>query len=142
MEVTADQDLVGYELFGSSSISGNSFFAGLQGSYSQGRNLTFQTVLSSDSLWTGLVLINVGDATSNLTLNAYSASGSLLDTVAFNDLEPKSKTLLLASNTFSETTLSQAVWVSATANQSQWDGFSLWGDTSRKHLAGVRAVSR
>jgi len=142
MEVTADQDLVGYELFGSSSISGNSFFAGLQGSYSQGQNLAFQTLLSSDSLWTGLVLINVGDATSSLTLNAWSASGSLLETVTFNDLAPKSKTLLLASNTFSEATLSQAVWVSATADQSQWDGFSLWGDTSRKHLAGVRAVSR
>ena len=143
MEVNGDQPMVGYELFGSSSLSQNDYFAGLQGSYSQGRSLVFQVFFATESAWTGLVLINVGEESSALLLQAYDVNGNLLESMPTEAIGPKSKALLLGANLFSESTRNQTAWVKAVANGSLWDGFSLWGDHGtvvRKYLAGVRAA--
>jgi len=145
MEVQADQAMVGYELFGSSSLSENDYFAGLQGSYSQGQTMVFQVFLANDSEWTGLVLINTGETTAGVTMMAYNQQGELLDSQVIDPIGAKAKQIFLGSSLFSSEVRSQIAWVKAVADGSSWDGFSLWGDHGtavRKYLAGVRAAVR
>ncbi|PID46590.1 MAG: hypothetical protein CSB47_03170 [Proteobacteria bacterium] len=143
MEVNADRNLIGYELFGASTLSENSFFAGLQGSYSQGKRLAFQVFNANEEVWTGLVLINAGQVAAAMSLSAYNAQGTLLETVTTDVLAPKSKSVFLGNNLFSSETRANTVWIMAHAEDSSWDGFSIWGDhgtSVRNYLAGIRAA--
>lgn len=142
MEVTSDQDLIGYELFGAPTTSSADYFVGLQGEYSSGSQLLYPHVESSDNLFTGIVALNLGDQAADLTFNLYANDGSLLESSTQTGLASKTKATLLARQLFSAEALARGSWIQATSTGSQWAGFLLWGDltaSGRQNLAGIKA---
>jgi len=138
---TENQALVGYELFGSANNSPHQFFAGFQGSLTSGSKLDFPYVVSDAANWTGLVALNVGSQAANITFNAISASGTVLESVTESNVASKAKVVKTVSSLFSASTLSSVKWVQATTTGSDWSGFLLWGDKTetRNQLSGISA---
>ncbi|MCB1050046.1 MAG: hypothetical protein H6510_15135 [Acidobacteria bacterium] len=142
LSVSADQNLIGYELFGSSVLSQNDFFAGFQSATQAGMGMRFTHLERSTNSFTGLVALNLGSSADDLTYRAYDSKGNILETVTLSGIGPKQKVTRLASQIFSATTLQTAVWAEATGGQPNWAGFEIWGDLSipaRIHLSGIRA---
>ncbi len=141
VQVTADQDLIGYELFGTPRISNNDTFTGLQGNYGGGTVLNYPHVISNDNMFTGLVALNLGDASADVVFTAYNSDGAVLESTTAQTVGRKTKLVQLASDLFSAETLSQAAWVRASATGSQWAGFLLWGDQvgERHYMSGMNA---
>lgn len=133
--------LVGYELFGSANQSQHDFFAGLQGSYTTGRTLDYPHVESNETTWTGLVALNLGTQTANLTFQGIAENGTVVESVVVEGIAPKVKVVRTVSSLFSEGNRANIAWVRATTSASQWAGFALWGDlnTVRQNLAGLTA---
>lgn len=142
MEVDADQDLIGYELFGSPQTSPSDYFVGLQAEYSSGSELLYPHVESDDLHFTGLVALNLGDQPGDLTFHLYNANGDLLASQTQTGLAGKTKVTLLARQLFTPEALADGAWIRATSSNSQWAGFLLWGDLTspgRQNLAGIKA---
>lgn len=142
LQVEADQPLVGYELFGASFTSPHDFFAGLQGSYRSGTRLAYPYVARGADAWTGLVAVNVGTVTGDLTLTLMSPQGVALETVVIEDIVPNTKSTVLVRDVFSEAARADGTWVLATSEDSAWTGFALWGDQNgsiRQTLSGLKA---
>ncbi|QTD47679.1 WD40/YVTN/BNR-like repeat-containing protein [Sulfidibacter corallicola] len=147
VQVSSSQELIGYELFGTPSISQNDTFCGLQGNYGGSRVLDYPFFTTSDTRFTGLVALNLGTEASTLSFTAYAADGSALETVSLSvPLAPKTKYVATVDALFTNPdTLSRAAWVRAEASGSEWAGFLLWGDrgsASRQYLSGLSAVNR
>ena len=147
VEVTANQPLVGYELFGApATATEHDYFAGLQGSYLEGAGIDYPHIdFANDELrFTGLVALNVGDETADLLFTAYSEAGAVLETATVADVAPNTKVTRLVNGIFSVATSEQTAWVRATSENSRWTGFAIWGDsdTERELLAGMNAAQR
>ena len=142
LEVQGSQDLVGYELFGSSASSPHTFFAGLQGAYETGRTISYPHIVSDAATWTGLVALNLGDSSANMEFALIDAEGAVLETHVMENIGAKTKVTVLASDLFAQSLLDGSTWVRAKADGSSWAGFVLWGDQgedTRHHLAGIKA---
>ena len=141
VQVTADQDLIGYELFGTPDISSNDTFTGLQGNYGGGRVVNYPHVISNESMFTGLVALNLGEEAADIVFTAYSSEGVALESSTKPNVGAKTKLAVLALELFSETTLNQAAWVGAETTGSEWAGFLLWGDLvgDRTFMSGINA---
>jgi len=98
-------------------------------------------VESNDTAWTGLVALNLGTGTADLTLQGIAESGTILETVTINDVAPNVKVVRTVNGLFSEANRAQIAWVRAVGTGSQWAGFALWGDlnTIRQNLSGIVA---
>jgi len=144
VEVRANQPLIGYDLFGASSISGNDYFAGIQGAFGASDTLVYPHFLAGASEWLGIVAVNTGNAPADLTLEAFGADGVLLETKAVPSVPAKGKQTLLVGDFFeNEATLANGAWVRLRSEDAVWNGFLLWGDRGegkRKHLAGMVAI--
>lgn len=140
IEVSGDQPLVGYELFGSPFANDSvNYFAGLQGVYSGGTSLSYPHVQSGDGSFTGLVALNIGESTSDITFTAYNDAGDSLESATVEAVAPKTKITRLLNGLFSTEIAAQATWVKATATGSNWAGFALWGGTDGQTLSGMNA---
>lgn len=141
IELQGSQDLSGYELFGSSAVSPHDFFAGIQAAFSSGRSIGFPHVPTDDTTWSGLVILNVGNATASLEFDLIGADGTVLETHAVEAVPPKTKRTFLARDLFAQSLLAGTTWIRARADGSAWNGFVLWGDQGdpiRHHLAGIQ----
>lgn len=138
----ATPNLVGYELFGSANGTPHRFFAGLQGSSTEGRTLVFPHVRTTGGEWTGLVALNVGGVAANITFEAMSDSGSVIESQTVTGVAPNGKFVQTTDGLFAASTLSQVTWVRATTSGSSWAGFELWGDLgeTRHKLSGIVAT--
>jgi hypothetical protein len=142
LQVTADQDLIGYELFGTPRISGNDTFTGLQGNYGGGNVLTYPYFTNDPNEFTGIVALNLGDLVSDITFTAYDVSNQVLETVTIEGVAPKTKMVRVVEQIFTEpNTLANSAWVRAVGSDSEWAGFLLWGDRvgDRQNLSGINA---
>lgn len=143
VQVTGDQPLIGYALFGAPSIANHDYFTGLQGNYGGGRAWLYPYFKSSNDRFTGLVAVNLGDEPADLTFTAYDAAGTVLESRTLSGIGAKTKYVATAAGLFENPeTLSRGAWVEARATGSEWAGFVLWGDqgaTSRQYLAGIQA---
>jgi hypothetical protein len=139
VSVTSDQDLVGYELFGSINGGASQNFAGIQGNYTSGNVVDFPVYSAEAGRFYGFVVVNVGEVAADVTFDLMSASGSKLATFVQN-VAPKNKVTSLGSAMFTDA-IAQAsgAWVRATASGSQFAGFVLWGDVgeTRNYLSGI-----
>lgn len=143
MEVLADGNLVGYELFGASFQTPHRFFAGLQGSYTHGRALVFPHVDASQSTWTGLVVLNLADGPENINFTLLGAEGMIVAQTTVQEVPGRGKRALLVSDLFAEEDLNQAAWVRAEGDHDAWTGFVLWGDQEgqiRENMSGIQAI--
>jgi hypothetical protein len=143
LSMSADQDLIGYELFGSSTLSTNNFFAGLPCAAESGTALLFQHFEGGSGHFTGLVAINLADQPANLEFRAFDAAGIQLESVQVTQVAPGAKLTRLTSALFSAATLERASWVWAGSPGGRWAGFSIWGDLGsprRETLSGLRAA--
>ncbi len=142
VSVRSDQDLIGYELFGAPVSSGNDYFAGLQGVYAGGSTLRYPYLLTGNNAFTGLVAVNIGEETADLTFTAYAADGTALESAPHTGAAAKTKVSILFRDLFQgQATLANAVWVEAVSTGSSWAGFMLWGDEAepRQTLSGINA---
>jgi len=143
VEVESDQELVGYDLFGSSTTSNNDFFAGIQGAYTASATLVFPHFLATDVSWLGLVAVNTSALPADLRLQAYSSSGEFLEESVLRDVPGKGKETHLVANLFPNPEVQRkAAWVLAIGAEPIWNGFLLWGDlnaTGRLHMSGMVA---
>ncbi len=143
MEVIADKNLIGYELFGSALVVDNDFFAGLQGHYQGGSLLDYPHFVGNDQQWTGLVAVNLGDAPATATFTVYNESGQPLESKTVENLPARAKTTVLVNDEFSADTLANGAWVRMDGGSGSWAGFQLWGDHNgpkRSNMAGLNAV--
>ncbi len=139
VNVAADQNLVGYELFGS--VGGNDFFAGLQGSYTSNDVLDYPHYQDSALEWVGYVAVNLGTSSADVTFKLYDASGNQVTETTISDVQPNQKVTRVGGDLFGN---AQGAWVRAETTGSKWAGFVLWGDLNepRVNLSGVNAVQR
>ena len=145
LDVQGDQNLIGYELFGTPSGNANDFFVGLQGEYSQGTELIYPHMESDGNHFTGIVALNLGDTPASITFTLYDSAGQVLDTSTQSNIDAKTKITLLVRTLFSEQALANGAWIRAVADGSQWAGFLLWGDltpSGRENLSGIKAGLR
>lgn len=145
LDVQGDQNLIGYELFGTPAGNTNDFFVGLQGEYGQGTELIYPHMESDGNRFSGIVALNLGDTAASITFTLYDANGQVLDANTQSDIGAKTKITLLARTLFSETALAEGAWIRAVADGSQWAGFLLWGDltaSGRENLSGIKAGLR
>ncbi len=144
LEVTSDQPLLGYELFGAPLNSGHDYFAGLRGNLETARIIDYPYLLFGENAFTGLVAVNTGEEAADLFFTAIAADGSV---VARAEpplrVAPKSKVVRLARDLFSDQDLIRAAWFRAAGPEPVWTGFLLWGDTAppRRKLAAIEAVA-
>lgn len=143
VEVTANRELVGYELFGSIHGGADQTFAGIQGNMDSGTRLDYPFFVASSDLWSGFVAVNVGDIAANITFTLRSADGAVLGTHTETGVAPNHKITGLGSAFFPNVeNAGPGAWVRAEANGSHWAGFVLWGDQGgafRDALSGVKA---
>ncbi|PIE90136.1 MAG: hypothetical protein CR997_07720 [Acidobacteria bacterium] len=140
VQVTSDQDLVGYELFGSANGKEDATFAGIQGNYTHGNVLDYPYYTATEGTWAGIVAVNVGTETADLTFNLMNADGQVVDTYVKSGVAPNKKVVSVGSSMFPNA--ADGMWVQAKASASQFAGFMLWGDqgrTIRDNLSGVNA---
>lgn len=143
MEVSSDQPLLGYELFGAPLESGHDYFAGLQGSYQASRIIDFPHVFYGENAFTGLVAVNVGEAPADLIFTAFAADGSVVArSEPLSVVAAKAKIVRLARDLFTPQDLIRAAWIRAASPSPSWTGFLLWGDTAppRQKLAAIKAI--
>lgn len=143
LKVESDQDLVGYELFGSATGTADDFFAGLQGNYTSNQVLDYGHFQASNSEWIGYVAVNVGTEAAGVTFHLMDASGAELAQATVANVAPNEKITRLGADLFPNQ--SGGAWVRATTTGSAWAGFMLWGDHNgayRAYLSGVNAALR
>jgi len=145
IEINAETpSLVGYELFGSANSSPHQFFAGFQGSATTGSKLNYPIVVSDAENWTGIVALNLGEVSGNITFNAIDTNGTILESVTEENVAPNVKIVKTAASLFSADTIQNIAWVQATTSASEWSGFIIWGDQTptRHHLSGLGAIAQ
>ncbi|MCB1042518.1 MAG: hypothetical protein KDC35_06255 [Acidobacteria bacterium] len=141
VKVESDQDLVGYELFGSANGSADDFFAGLQGNYKSNQVLDYAHYQASASEWIGYVALNLGDSAADITFTLYNANGAEVTQTTITGVQPNQKVTRVGADLFGS---AQGAWVRAESSGSSWAGFMLWGDLNnpRTFLSGVNAALR
>ncbi|CAM2006175.1 hypothetical protein [Acanthopleuribacter pedis] len=145
VEVSGDQPLIGYELFGTPVTSANDTFTGLQGNTQGGQELIYPHFQMQGTTFTALVATNLGDSAANIVFEAMSADGRVLQRSAAMAVNAKSKFTAVLDGLFPNAdTLSNGAWIRAVADGSTWAGFTLWGDhlvPERNYLSGITAQS-
>ncbi len=132
--------LTGYELFGTLPSSGNRLLAAIHAPSKGFPALLYPHIESSDEFWTGLVALNTGDMTGELTATAYDESGKeLLTEIVKADLMPKQKHVVLAGSVFS-TGLPEGTATIVFSCDQPIIGFELWGDNNpQNYISGMLA---
>ncbi len=143
LEVTASQELVGYELFGSSNEQFGDFFAGLQGNYSSDSVLDYPHFQASANRWSGYVAVNLGGEPADITFHLMDAAGNELAATTFSAVGMRQKVTRVGADIFPDPAhQANGAWVRATTTGSSWAGFMLWGDLDfpRQNMSGLKAV--
>jgi len=141
VKVVSDQDLVGYELFGSANGTNDATFAGIQGNSTSGNVIDYPYYTGGDSTWAGFVAVNVGDAAADLTFTLMDSTGKVVATKTQTGIAPNAKFVAVGASMFPGAT--NGAWVQAKASASSFAGFLLWGDqggTIRDNLSGITAM--
>ena len=134
--------LIGYELFASNPKSEEQLFAGLGAVRDGGTILDYGYARVGEGAWTGLVAVNIGDQSADLSFTAYDANGLSLETVIVPNVAPGAKISRTVSSLFADPeTGPQTAWVRAQGSASTWAGFQLWGAENR-YLSGINASIR
>ncbi len=145
VEVSADQPLIGYELFGTPVTSANDTFTGLQGNYGGGQVLVYPHFQMQGTTFTAIVATNLGDENASIVFEAMGADGTVLQRSAPVSVNAKSKYTAVLDGLFPNAqTLAQGAWIRGVADGSTWAGFTLWGDhlvPERNYLSGITAQS-
>ena len=140
LKVEADQNLVGYELFGGTT---NDFFSALQGNYTSNEILDYPYYQAAADRWVGYVALNLGDATADITFHAFDANGTELATTTVTGVGPNQKVTRVGADLFPG--VDNIAWVRSTTTGSSWAGFLLWGDQGsdpRVNLSALVAKQR
>ncbi len=139
LDVTSSQPLIGYELFGASTQSEHTFFAGLNANNQFKANLLMPLNSAGPNQWTGLAFLNGGSETIDVQIELIDDQGQIVATASLSDLAPKAKVVRLLSDLFPSGETGS--WIKTTTSQASLAGFVLWGDLAgpRQHLAGLRA---
>ncbi|QTD47967.1 hypothetical protein [Sulfidibacter corallicola] len=144
LRVRSDQPLIGYELFGAPTSSGNEVFAGLQGNTASAARLIYPYVRSDARHWTGIVAVNTDEAPVAAEARLLDASGQVVARADLGTLNPGQKATRLVRDLFPGADVTGGQ-VNIVADRPVLAGFQLWGDHNtpqRKFLAGISAIGR
>lgn len=146
IRLQADQDLVGYALFGAANQAGHDYFAGLQSVCCGGHILRFPWFENTSETWSGFALLNAGDEMAQVRVSLLRDNGRMEVSDHLNQVEAHAKVVLMGDQLFPGLDLAAGhAWVRVQASSPNLVGFLLWGDRGqpqREHLAGVVARSR
>ncbi len=126
--------IVGLELFGSTTGSGNSYLSGILLKDDTASTLYYPH-LAVNSWWTGVVAYNPASTTTSLTITPYSAAGEILS----GQQQSVGGTSKYIGTVSSLNLPDQAAWFTISASNPV-TGFELFGTADGKQLAGYTAV--
>ncbi len=142
VRVQSSIPIIGYELFGAASRTGNALFAGIHSDARQAARLLYPRLQSGPEQWTGIVVVNTDATAVDLSASVYDAEGNLLARRALDDLGGFVKRTLLLGDLFPDSAADAASLVLESTSP-QLAGFLLWGDHNRaprRYLAGLNAI--
>lgn len=145
-KIEGSNPLNGFELFGTGDFE---LLSGVKLENNKTSNLLFPVGNLSDTSWTGLSIVNLGDLDTKLNLKGYNSEGALI----FDDfiknketseniiLQSNSKFVDVVSNIVPEEIYSQlSYFVISSESENNIIGFELFGDWSIKTLSGYNGI--
>ncbi len=135
IEVTADANVSGYELFGA--LTGGKRLAGIEGITEIRKSLCIPFVDNTGAFWHGVALVNVTNSANALTLKLRSESGEVLAQSTDQVLAAKEKRIFTIESLFGIIPANGA-WVEVTGS-GELVGFEIFGDWTNEHMSGVIA---
>ncbi len=131
IKVVADSSISGFELFGD---PGGRRLAGFPAVENLTDHLCFPHLdIVAGQRWTGIALLNVGTATTNVTITAYSAAGGKVGETS-RALAPLSKLVALPETLFDGGLPANAVYLEVQADRKTINGFQLFGTLDQNGL--------
>jgi len=137
LKVESDQKISGFELFGTND---GKEMVGVKISSAESSKLLFPAIEVSETLWTGIAIINLGDSIGSTTFKAYDSSGNLVGTSSPISLNPNGKVVDLVQNFFSDSILPEGTALVKAESTTNIIGFELFGYSTQDGLAGLSAV--
>jgi len=142
-----DATLAGNEIFGTVDGTDQVVGLGLFGAPAANPNFTaitdqlyFTHIAQSADFWTGIALVNLGNATLEIPVKAYGAEGALVGTGTVT-LAAGDKRVWEISRFFDEAGITGTVlWMELTTEGSV-SGYELFGTTDTTRMAGLEATS-
>jgi len=130
----SDQNVIGFELFGGITTE---ILAGFSVDGTTSFTLYFNNVRVNNNEWTGISMINMGDATATVNVSAYDDNGTLQaqNTISISS---RAKKVELAENLFGGTLPSGVTHITVESSE-PLAGFELVGDNDHIRLGGMGA---
>lgn len=135
LEVNADAEVTGYELFGT--WTGGHRLAGIEGITDIRKNLCIPFIDQTGGFWHGIALVNVTESVNALTLKLRSESGQILAETTSQVLAAKEKKIFQFETLFG-TIPFNAAWLEVSGT-GELVGFELFGDSTNEHMSGIVA---
>ncbi len=135
LEVNADAEVTGYELFGA--LTGGHRLAGIEGITDIRKNLCIPFIDQTGAFWHGIALVNVTDSANALTLKLRSESGQVLAETTSQVLAAKEKKIFAIEALFGSIPFN-AAWLEVSGTR-ELVGFELFGDWTNEHMSGMIA---
>jgi len=140
---TSDQQLHGFELFGTNDAEE---MVGVKISKTPSSKLLFPSIKVDGTYWTGIALINTGDADGTVTFHAYDADGNELEGSLTLPLKSHGKVADVIQNFFENQTIPAGTAVVEVVSNQPCIGFELFGTHGdeaqgiKRGLAGLSAL--
>lgn len=135
LEIIADADITGYELFGTYDTKQ---MAGLEAITTISTSLCFPFVEPGGGFWHGIALVNVSSQSASMTFKLFDdVGGEIISFTLPTPVLAKQKRIFLLTDLFGPLPLN-ASWLSVTSNR-EIAGFELFGNSVFEHMSGVVA---
>lgn len=135
IEVTADANVSGYELFGA--LSGGSRLAGIEAIDQIRTSLCMPFIDNSGSSWHGIAVVNVSDSEAAVSFTLRNEVGEDVLCIGDEVLAAKEKKIYSLTELFGAIPVN-AAWLQVNSDQNLV-GFELFGNKSNEFMAGLIA---
>lgn len=135
MEVLADTNITGYELFGTN--SGGDRLAGLEAINEVNTSICMPFVDPSGDSWHGISVVNVENEAATVSFTLYNEAGAMVACVENQVLAAKEKQIYVLAQLF-ESIPDEASWLKIEGDRNLV-GFQLIGNVANEHMAALIA---
>ena len=136
----AEGGLVAYEIFGSPN---SQQLAGLEPGSLPSSMVVLPHTPASDSIWTGVGIINVGTEALSVQVTGFDDSGIPIANLDGLPIKARGKNLFTTETLFGKEAAHRITWtrVDVDTRRDTISAFCLTGDTSLTHLAGLQGIT-
>lgn len=136
MVTSYEGGLMGYEIFGSPD---GRVMAALEPASKPSNMAVLPHTPSSEELWSGLGVINLGDQAIGVQIGGFDDAGTIVAVSDNHYLKPREKMIATTDNLFGELA-SSVSWIRVDTNLGQVSAFCLVGDRDREHLSAYQGI--